>query len=237
MLRYYCFKLGLKCNRLQQLVHMTTICFINRNIMKKFLCLAAFLTVITTCFSQAVKVVYDKTSPQAKYADERLEKALKAKSYAIRTSPGGYVITLSVDKNLGKEAYNISPNGKKISVSGGNGTGLIYGALSVCEDLGNGIKLQNIKASNDQPRMQLRAVKYDMPWDTYRHSYALDQHYETCRDLNYWRAFLDMMADNRLNALSLWDLHPFTYMIRAKNYPAPSRSRRSPPAPASGEIR
>ena len=34
-----------------------------------------------------------------------------------------------------------------------------------------------------------------------------------------WRDFLDMMAEDRLNVLTLWSLHPFPYMIRAKNFP------------------
>ncbi len=38
-------------------------------------------------------------------------------------------------------------------------------------------------------------------------------------DLKFWRAFLDQMAENRFNALTLWNLHPFIYMIRAKNFP------------------
>jgi hypothetical protein len=32
-----------------------------------------------------------------------------------------------------------------------------------------------------------------------------------------------MMADNRFNALTLWNLHPFPYMIRVKNFPEASR--------------
>ena len=68
----------------------------------------------------------------------------------------------------------------------------------------------------------MRAVKFDLPWDTYRHSYALDLHLETCKDTAYWKAFLDIMAENRLNALSLWNLHPYPFMIRPRNFPEAS---------------
>jgi hypothetical protein len=74
----------------------------------------------------------------------------------------------------------------------------------------------------EKPKMAFRGIKYDLPWDTYRPSSALDQHYETARDLKYWEAFLDMMAENRFNAISLWNLHPYTYMIRSKNFPEAS---------------
>jgi hypothetical protein len=38
------------------------------------------------------------------------------------------------------------------------------------------------------------------------------------RDIKYLKAFLEMMADNRFNTLTLWNLHPFPYMIRARNF-------------------
>ena len=81
---------------------------------------------------------------------------------------------------------------------------------------------KKIKSKAESPRLPFRAIKYDMPWDTYRHSYALDLHSETCKDVNYWKAFLDMMAENRFNVLSLWNLHPYVYMIKPKNFPEAS---------------
>ncbi|HET7809846.1 MAG TPA: hypothetical protein VFL16_04670, partial [Steroidobacteraceae bacterium] len=73
------------------------------------------------------------------------------------------------------------------------------------------------------PALAFRGIKFNTPWDSYRPSSALDQHYATVRDLEFWEAFLDMMAENRFNAISLWTLHPFTYMIRPKNFPEASK--------------
>jgi len=42
------------------------------------------------------------------------------------------------------------------------------------------------------------------------------------RDLTFWEAFLDMMAANRFNVLTLWNLHPFTYMVRPEGFPEAS---------------
>lgn len=185
--------------------------------MKHFFATLLFAAAACNVFAQNVKLVFDKTSPQATYAAGRLQKTLLGKRYTIKS--GGYVITIDLNSKLGNEGYSIKPSEKTIAIAGGDGTGLIYGALSVAEDIANGVKLGAIKSSAGKPKMALRAVKFDVPWDTYRHSYALDQHYETCRDIKYWEAFLDMMADNRLNALTLWNLHPFTFMIRPKNFP------------------
>jgi hypothetical protein len=187
--------------------------------MKNVLCTTVLTLLISAGFPQSVRLVFNKSSLQATYAAERLRLALVKKNYVMKTDPNGVVINFVIDSALGSETYRIENKRKYIIITGGDGTGMIYGALSVAEDLGNGILLRDIRPSSDKPCMALRAIKFDMPWDTYRHSFALDQHYATCRDINYWKAFLDMMVENRLNALSLWDLHPFTYMIRAKNYP------------------
>ena len=42
------------------------------------------------------------------------------------------------------------------------------------------------------------------------------------RDLKFWEAFLDMMAENRFNVISLWNLNPYTYLVRPANFPEAS---------------
>lgn len=69
------------------------------------------------------------------------------------------------------------------------------------------------------PHFGFRAIKFNLPWSPYRAVEATEFHIDVCRDLTFWQQFLDMMARNRFNVLSLWNLHPFTYMIRPKNYP------------------
>jgi hypothetical protein len=170
--------------------------------------------------SQTVQIFFAKPSPQATYAASMLEKSLHQKGYVVKESKPDYQVTLEMDSvKLGSEAFSIVNNGKKISITGGDERGLIYGSLSVAEEVRNGMKLQNLKSHSEEPHYSLRAVKFDLPWDTYRHSYALDLHQETCKDVNYWKAFLDMMVENRLNSLSLWNLHPYTFMIRPTNFP------------------
>ena len=190
--------------------------------MKKILCLASFAASVLCCFCQTVSISYDKTSPQQMYAGQSLEKALVRRGYAVKTTDTDYLIKFLIDKKLGKEAFTIKVAPRYITVTGGNETGIIYGSLSIVENLRNGMTIQNIKAREESPGLAFRAIKFDLPWDTYRHSYALDLHSETCKDVNYWKAFLDMMAENRLNVLSLWNLHPYVYMIKPKNFPEAS---------------
>lgn len=184
-----------------------------------------FITNTHSSFSQKVYLLYDESLPQAEYAAGMVKKALLEQEYSILDTRTGYdyLISIGVNSvNLESEAYTIIPEGKIITIYGGDNRGMIYGSLSLAESLGNGNPLQNITHNSESPHHLLRAIKHNTPWYSYRPSSALDQHYETVRDVKYWEAFLDMMAKNRFNSLSLWNLHPFVFMIKPKNFPEAS---------------
>ncbi len=177
--------------------------------------------------AQRVHVLHDSDVPQVAYAARKLEAALTDLSYDVQAGRQDYdtLINLGVNtQRIGPEAFQILPehDGRFVSVLGGDARGLIYGALALAEQLRNGVRLKEITAVDAAPDQQFRGIKFNLPWDTYRPSSALDQHVETVRDLAYWEAFLDMMVENRFNAISLWNLHPFTYMIRPRNFPEAS---------------
>jgi hypothetical protein len=173
--------------------------------------------------SQVVIVRYNQASPQQQYAASVLYNVLPKK--IVNTNPAGvsFNIDLAVDPaSLSPEAFSITPSGKTIKITGGDERGLIYGALSLAEDTRNGISLKDCKPKKEKPFLPFRAIKYDLPWDTYRHSYALSLHDQTCRDTAYWKSFLDMMAENRFNSLTLWNLHPYTFLVKPRNFPEAS---------------
>ena len=178
------------------------------------------LALASAALAQSVSLQYDQAVPQAAYAAGLLEKALSETGHKVHEGTTDLVINLAMDTaKLGDEAYSIQPQGKQITIRGGDERGLIYGSFSLVEDLRNGIPPQKVKAQSAGPHLSFRAIKFNLPWDSYRHSEALEQHTETCRDVRFWEAFLDMMAENRFNALTLWNLHPFNFMIKAKNFP------------------
>jgi hypothetical protein len=166
--------------------------------------------------SQTLKFV-EKTSPETTYAQRKLNETLQL----FKNSPfQKYKIELKIDsKAFGKESYGLVISKNQITITGGDRNGLIYGTLGLIEDIKNKILPSKLNNRTEKPQFPFRAIKYDLPWDTYRHSLALDLHAETCKDLKYWEKFLDMMAENRFNALTLWNLHPYTFMIKPKNYP------------------
>jgi hypothetical protein len=183
----------------------------------------AFILLAGIVYSQTVSIQYDTTSLQSIYAAKILEQSLVNKGYSVQKAETDYSIILKIDSNrLSEEAFIINRQDNRITVTGGDGRGIIYGCQSIAEDLRNGINLQNTILKSDSTHLHFRAIKFDLPWDTYRHSNALYQHQEICSDLNYWKAFLDMMCKNRFNALTLWNLHPYTFLIKPTNFPEAS---------------
>jgi hypothetical protein len=182
--------------------------------MKKLACCITIVLLVNieAIFSQAVKINFDKTSPQQSYAAAQLNQL-----------PGTWQVNFSIEKHsLSPESFSINISGKTINITGGDERGLIYGSLSLAEDIRNGVSLAKYPAKSEKPFLPFRAIKYDLPWDSYRHSYALELHDQTCRDTAYWKGFLDMMVNNRFNALTLWNLHPYTFLIKPKNFPEAS---------------
>jgi hypothetical protein len=190
---------------------------------KLFFLIIFSLGILTKGFSTTVKIDFDKSSSRQVYAASRLENSLKEKNCQIVGSNADFSIHLKIDKNrLAQEAFEIKKENNSVEITGGDERGLIYGCLSLSEDIQNGVSLDRCKTRNEKPQLPFRAIKYDLPWDTYRHSYALDLHDQTCRDTVYWEAFLDMMVGNRFNSLTLWNLHPYPYLIKSKNFPEAS---------------
>lgn len=175
--------------------------------------------------SQNVYLLYDDSVPQAAYSATQLKSALTGQNYTITDNRSNYDFLLNIGVNevtLEPEAFEIINNGKFITIYGGDNSGMIYGSLALAEELSNGVELADIRSVKETPNFPFRGIKHNLPWDTYRPSMAFDQHYDTARDLDYWEAFLDMMAYNRFNSLTLWNLHPFTYMIMPRNFPEAS---------------
>jgi hypothetical protein len=185
-----------------------------------FVCLPIAATPLQAA---AYTVISQVQSPQAEYASKKLSQALAAAD--AKLPPSGLTTTfeLALDSKLGAETFSISTRSGHVMIKGGDNRGLIYGALALREQVLNGTPFDKIIASKQKPKLAFRGIKFNTPWDTYRPSSALDQHYATARDLKFWEDFLDMMVENRFNAISLWTMHPFTYMIRPKNFPEASK--------------
>jgi len=171
---------------------------------------------LASCTKAPLKIHVESSSvsPQVNFAMERLEKLENAQ---IKLSDQ-LIINADVDSvNLKHEAFQIRNENNQVTVTGGDATGLMYGLLDIEEQIANGHT--SILEKQNSPRLDFRAIKFNLPWASYRNSEALSLHRETVRDINFWKEFLDMMAENRFNALTLWSQHPFSYMVKLEKYP------------------
>src|SRR5689334_17715842 len=111
-----------------------------------------------------VKVESSLSTAQAQYASRKLTEALNQHGYATSDAKADFRIALNIDNNLGAESFAIKPRRGRLELDGGDARGLIYAALSVSEQIGDGIAPNRIKASQEHPRLEFRAIKFNLPW-------------------------------------------------------------------------
>lgn len=120
------------------------------------------------------------------------------------------------------DGFSISKSSNTLNLSSENTRGLLYGLLDISEQLSEGISFNELQPKSIKAHHDFRAIKFNLPWFSYRSGEHLSQHIETCKDLNYWESFLDMMVENKFNTLSLWNMHPYMYMVKSKLFPKSS---------------
>jgi len=152
-------------------------------------------------------------SPPVEFALSRLRPVVQSQEGRI---------DVALDAALGAEAFRTRRTAAALEIRGGDERGLMYGILDVAEQARLRGGLANVPQRTVRPRFSFRTIKFNLPWMSYRKGEALQVHMETCRDLEFWRGYLDMMAENRFNTLTLWNLHPFTFLIRPRNFPEAS---------------
>ncbi len=175
-----------------------------------------------------ISIVIDKSSSMQVFGASKIEAALKklnitpviaephaASEVQIRVN----IIDSNEGAEIKKEGYRISKSDDSFVITAIDTSGAMYGLLDLAEEIEMHQGLDSIGEKIVNPRFEFRAIKFNLPWVSYRENESLQANNELCKDLNLWRAFLDMMAEDRFNALTLWSLHPFPYMIRAKNFP------------------
>jgi hypothetical protein len=186
------------------------------------------LSACTSSLQAAEVKVAAPDSPMLRFALGKLESALQQRGDAAkRLPPDGasaqpdivVLTSAGVAMDPGPEGFSLAMRDGRLYIAGGDEHGAMYGVLDVAEQIRMGTPWNTIQERTVKAQFEFRAIKFNLPWAAYRTSPAIEQHDATRRDLKFWEAFLDMMAENRFNVLSLWSLHPFHYMVRPKSFP------------------
>ncbi|WP_426061797.1 alpha-d-galacturonidase [Hymenobacter sp. B1770] len=133
---------------------------------------------------------------------------------------------LSAGKTPGKEGFSIASGEKSaLVIAGTDNSGALYGCLELAEQVRTQGKLSESLSLTDQPEMVLRGAcigiqkPYYLPGRTvYEYPYTPEV-FPWLYDKELWVRYLDMLADNRMNSLYLWNGHPFASLVRLKDYP------------------
>jgi len=101
--------------------------------------------------------------------------------------------------------------------------GAMYGGLELAEQIrAHGV--DGVVDTDRNPYMSQRGTKFNIPLDLRTPSYsdmsdAAQENIATVWDFDFWRAYLDQLARDRYNFVSLWNLHPFPSMVKVPEYP------------------
>ena len=192
----------------------------NKTLLYNSLGFAVIVIQLFSCNKKNLSVQLEliSSAPQIEYAATKFRELEQTNALVFSDSSADLTIRSSIDStNLKQEAYKIESQNNLVEITGGDPVGLMYGLLEVKNQLKSGKR--TIESKEESPNLMFRAIKFNLPWDSYRRSPALDLHYETCRDTIFWESFLDMMVENRFNKLTLWNLHPFSYLVKTEKYP------------------
>ncbi|MCF2501858.1 hypothetical protein L0663_00590 [Dyadobacter sp. CY107] len=154
----------------------------------------------------------------------------KVKTIFIGLSTDGLMEMLMKDlpnspaKSPGKEGFQILSTGNKLILAGSDASGVLYGCLELAERIKNEGKIPENLAVSDQPEMVLRGTcigiqkPFYLPGRTvYEYPYT-PENFPWFYDKALWIKYLDMLVENRMNSLYLWNGHPFASLVKLKEY-------------------
>lgn len=176
--------------------------------------------------SDVIDIALKKLATQINFSTLHLEAVKKSKFFDSK------IILLNTEKDkawikrfklqpkeIKSEGFQILNKENDTYLIAADEAGFMYGILELKDQL----KLYGVnskfKEKTENPHFSFRAVKFNLPWSSYRIGESLHLHMKTVKDTVFWEGYLDMMAENRLNALTLWNLHPFTFMVQPEKFP------------------
>ena len=211
--------------------------------------LTAGLVLLGSCRQEQVCLVLPEDSPEpVLFGAGRLESALSGAGYRVDRFIGGpaedgitsVVISVKgdslftvacvsagiiIDSMPGKEGFVLQAGKKLVLIGGTDPSGALYGCLELERRIAEKGRLPKDVHLVDQPEMVIRGTAIGLQKPVYlpgRNVYEYPYTPETFPwfyDRDLWIRYLDMLVENRLNALFLWNGHPFASLVRLEDYP------------------
>ena len=193
--------------------------------MKKITVIAVIALLAITAMAQRVSIqTGKKASAREQYAAEFLQKKLTEMGYTISPKKADCKITLSNANSGTAEGYTIAKDKKGITVTGNDATGVIYGCVELAERIKTTGSL-DIQPITETPGMVMRGTCIGLQKTVYLPGHAVYEYPYTPENFPWfydkaeWIKYLDMLVENKMNSLYLWNGHPFASLVKLKDYP------------------
>ena len=168
---------------------------------------------------------------QTTIQDLKIEEISKIEGRKIVVIEDNESLLATIVNNLGmtlpaeirKEGFYISTRNDVTLIYGKDPTGALYGCLELSDVVNDKKPFPN--ELTDAPEMVLRGAcvglqkPYYLPGRTvYEYPYTPET-FPWFYDKELWIKYLDMLVDNRMNSLYLWNGHPFASLVKLDDYP------------------
>lgn len=165
------------------------------------------------------------STPQVEFAVKDLKEALKLKQYSIAENAKIIIDFKLIENSCEPQGFIISKKlNNKITITASDNLGLMYGGLELTELVKIGTDITKITEITQKPYIKKRGIKYNIPLDVRTSAFddsgdAAQNNIAEMWNLQFWEDFFDAMARNRYNAISYWNAHPFSSMVKLDDYP------------------
>jgi hypothetical protein len=192
-------------------------------------------------YAAEAEIGFDAASAPTKFAVDEIESALRARGYTVKralTLPSKKPDPLNIQfmraslaqdgaKKIEREGFSLrrqpGEGAARFYVFSADDAGAMYGGLELAEQIRTR-GVDGIADTDRNPYMSMRGTKFNIPLDLRNPSYSdmsdsAQQNIATVWDFEFWRKYLDALARDRYNFVSLWNLHPFPSMVKVPGYP------------------
>jgi len=171
------------------------------------------LCLLNTPFTYA-KVKVKNVGPQTNYA-----------ASLLTGKEGKFNVSIEVADNGEAEGFTLLRKDKQIRVIGNDGAGTIYGVNKLLELLQEDPTLSNLTTQSEMPQMKLRGACVGLQKTVYLPGHRVYEYPYTPENFPWfydkalWIKYLDLLAENNMNTVYLWNGHPFASLVKLKDYP------------------
>ena len=144
----------------------------------------------------------------------------------LKAFDGKYTITLRVAaKAAPAEGFTIERKGRKITVTGNDGPGVIYGVNRLKEYYLMNRSYDGLTTITEAPEMVLRGACVGLQKTVYLPGHRVYEYPYTPENFPWfydkalWIKYLDMLAADNMNTVYLWNGHPFASLVKLDDYP------------------